>query len=144
MGSQFIVCPSSQCGCGKVMTRHPRFSSDETRIAIIGAGASGLSLAYLLQEAGFRNVTVFEKEERVGGKCKTLSIDGRSYELGAVVHFPRSLAGARLLRRFSSRTGTEPPPILLHHRPLPYRSVPQIVRAGIRYGMRSDVRQARG
>src|ERR1051325_4235905 len=107
-----------------------------TRIAIVGAGAAGLSVAYLLQEAGFGNLTVFEKEERVGGKCKTVWIAGRSYELGAVVHFPRSLAGARILRKFSRRkTVSEPAPVFPKDRPVPYGSSARLLWAGIRYGV---------
>lgn len=40
--------------------------NDKIRIAIIGAGPSGLSAAYFLAKSGF-DVTVFEKEMRAGG-----------------------------------------------------------------------------
>ncbi|MBR2599563.1 MAG: FAD-dependent oxidoreductase [Erysipelotrichaceae bacterium] len=39
---------------------------DEYKIAVIGAGPAGLSCAYYLRENGYP-VTVFEKEERLGG-----------------------------------------------------------------------------
>lgn len=54
-----------------------------SRIAIIGAGPAGLSTAWFLGKQGFRNVTVLEKLGRVGGLCKSLTIDGMSYDLGA-------------------------------------------------------------
>ena len=38
------------------------------RIAVVGAGPSGLTAADTLQQLGYQNVTVFEKNDRVGGK----------------------------------------------------------------------------
>lgn len=55
------------------------------RIAVIGAGAAGLSAAHYLRVKGYRHITVFDRRPRVGGKCLTKVIDGRSYELGALV-----------------------------------------------------------
>ena len=54
-----------------------------SRIAIIGAGPAGLSAAWMLGKQGFHDVTVLEKLGRVGGLCKSLTIDGLSYDLGA-------------------------------------------------------------
>lgn len=53
------------------------------RIAIIGAGPAGLSTAWFLLKNGFHNVTVLEKLGRVGGLCKSITIDGMSYDIGA-------------------------------------------------------------
>jgi hypothetical protein len=55
----------------------------ETRIGIIGAGAAGLSAAHYLRQQGYTHVTVLEKEAQVGGKCHTVHVDGRAYDLGA-------------------------------------------------------------
>lgn len=52
------------------------------RIAVIGAGISGLTCAYELQKAGF-NVTVFEKRGWVGGRMSTRTKDGLPFDLGA-------------------------------------------------------------
>lgn len=43
------------------------------KIAIIGTGISGLSAAYLLQQKA--DVTIYEKQSRLGGHARTLSID---------------------------------------------------------------------
>ena len=55
-----------------------------SRIGIVGGGVSGLSAAHFLKEAGYSNVTIVEKEQRVGGKCCSVEVDGHVYEMGAV------------------------------------------------------------
>ncbi|MBP6945660.1 FAD-dependent oxidoreductase [Patescibacteria group bacterium] len=52
------------------------------RIAIIGAGISGLTVGYELQKAHF-DVTVFEKESSVGGRMSTRVKDGFHFDTGA-------------------------------------------------------------
>lgn len=54
-----------------------------TRIAVIGAGPAGLSAAYFLKERGYREVTVLEKQGRVGGLCRTITEDYHCFDLGA-------------------------------------------------------------
>ncbi len=76
----------------------------KTRIAVIGGGASGLTAAWMLREKGYRHVTVFEKESHVGGKCKTVSIANRSYELGAILHLSGTEPIASLIREFGLDT----------------------------------------
>ncbi len=53
------------------------------KIVIVGAGPAGLSTAWFLSKNGFHNVTVLEKLGRIGGLCKSLTVDGRSYDIGA-------------------------------------------------------------
>ncbi len=50
-------------------------------VAVIGAGVGGLTCAALLAHAG-RRVTVFEKNERVGGKLNWLEADGYTWDMG--------------------------------------------------------------
>ncbi len=54
------------------------------RIAVIGAGAAGISAAHYLREKGYSNVVVFEERNRIGGKCNTVEIDSHYYDMGAV------------------------------------------------------------
>lgn len=56
------------------------------RVAIIGAGFSGMYAAYLLERKGI-DVTVYEKEEVIGGHCRTLKIQNASLEMGTVFTF---------------------------------------------------------
>lgn len=51
-------------------------------IGIIGAGAGGLSLARILTERGFANVTVLERSDRIGGKSLTYRHEGVPHEMG--------------------------------------------------------------
>ncbi len=63
------------------------------KIAIIGAGIAGLTAAYTLRKKGYTNITIFEAEDRVGGKVFSVEKDGRIYELGAII----LMRGSRLL-----------------------------------------------
>jgi Flavin containing amine oxidoreductase len=57
--------------------------SRDARIVIVGAGAAGLCAAWYLKQAGFRRVKVLEQSPRLGGKCRSLTVDGQSFDLGA-------------------------------------------------------------
>jgi protoporphyrinogen/coproporphyrinogen III oxidase len=58
------------------------------RIAVVGAGPSGLTAADTLQSMGYQNVTVFEKNSRVGGKVYSYKNGSTVSELGAVFASP--------------------------------------------------------
>lgn len=58
------------------------------RIAIVGAGPSGLTAAHELRARGYTHVTVFEKEDHVGGKVNSVNLLGQNVELGAVFASP--------------------------------------------------------
>lgn len=75
----------------------------DTRICIIGAGASGISTAYYLQKKGYRNVTVLEKRDRVGGKCNSLKYKGKIYELGSQMGFESNTHLVQLMKEFNVR-----------------------------------------
>ena len=56
------------------------------KVAIIGAGFSGMLAAYLLEKRGIE-VTVYEKFETLGGHCYTLKDKDLRLELGTVFTF---------------------------------------------------------
>lgn len=70
------------------------------RIAIIGAGAAGLTAAETLRQKGYANVTVFERSDRVGGKCCSVEINGKMYELGAGILAESNQTALKLAKRF--------------------------------------------
>lgn len=57
-----------------------------TRIAIIGAGSSGLGAAEALLEKRYKNVTIYEKNNRVGGMCCSKSYPAEDPTLPAVIY----------------------------------------------------------
>jgi hypothetical protein len=74
--------------------------TEQKRIVIVGAGASGLALAHGLRERGIDGVVVLEQAPAVGGKCATLQYEGRTYELGAAIVTPAYRNVQRLMREF--------------------------------------------
>lgn len=58
------------------------------KVAVVGAGISGLACARLLAQAGIR-VTVFEKAKRVGGRAATRQIGSYIFDSGATSITPR-------------------------------------------------------
>lgn len=59
-------------------------------IGIVGGGFSGLLAAYLLKKKG-HSITVYEKEEQLGGHCRSLTVNKESVELGTVFSFNDSI-----------------------------------------------------
>jgi hypothetical protein len=60
------------------------------RIAILGAGFSGMYAAYLLEKKG-HDVVLYEKEEILGGHCRTLVGKNNTTELGTTVFFSNAI-----------------------------------------------------
>jgi uncharacterized protein len=76
------------------------------RIAVVGAGVSGLTAAYLLSRE--HDVTLFESEPRLGGHAHTHTVETASGNLrvdsGFIVHNDRTYP---LLRRLFAELGVE-------------------------------------
>lgn len=71
------------------------------RVAVIGGGLSGLVIAEGLQRKGYKNTTIFEKEERLGGKLHTIWYKEKSYELGAIFGLPSYSSLKSLMKRLN-------------------------------------------
>ncbi len=72
------------------------------RIAVIGAGLSGCTIARLLKDRG-HEVVVFEKEQQPGGLCRTGVHEGRLYQLFGSHNFHTDNESViSFLRRFSA------------------------------------------
>ena len=57
------------------------------RIVIIGAGLTGLSAAYHLEQKGFFDYELFEKESVSGGLCRSITQDGFTFDYtGHLLH----------------------------------------------------------
>jgi hypothetical protein len=61
----------------------PSSDRPQPRIAVVGAGPAGLTAAWALKRNGYRNVAVFEKADRVGGKCFTLELENFAIDIAA-------------------------------------------------------------
>ena len=49
------------------------------RVCIVGAGPAGVHMSLSLKKKGYKNVTIFEKTARVGGKSYDVNLGGGSY-----------------------------------------------------------------
>lgn len=57
------------------------------QIVIIGAGLTGISAAYHLEQKGFFDYKVFEKEDTTGGLCRSIEHDGFTFDFaGHLLH----------------------------------------------------------
>ena len=66
-----------------IAERNPQKKSLDSKIAVVGAGAAGLSAAFKLKEKGYKDITLFESGHRVGGKCYSKKYGGKTFDLGA-------------------------------------------------------------
>ncbi len=76
--------------------------SSKTSVAVIGAGLGGLCAAIRLKEAGFDNVTILEKAEKVGGTWRDNSYPGCACDTPVALYqfsFAPSLGWSHLFPR---------------------------------------------
>ena len=66
-----------------------------SKVAILGAGLAGLSAAYHLKE----DYEIFEKEEKVGGLCRSIHIDDFIFDYGPHILFPKDKYVAKLIKK---------------------------------------------
>jgi predicted NAD/FAD-binding protein len=82
------------------------------KLAIIGGGISGVSLAYLVQQQF--DVTLFESQDYLGGNnCSTEVEDGHKVPMGVIIYPSRGLFEHTL--SFADEFGLESKPAQLPH-----------------------------
>jgi len=59
--------------------------SKTAKIAVVGGGASGIHFASQLKLLGYKDVTIYEKSNEVGGQSHSPKIDGIPVDLGTIV-----------------------------------------------------------
>ncbi len=52
------------------------------RVVILGGGLAGVATAYYLERTGIRNITIVEKDSRIGGLLKTEARNGYTFDIG--------------------------------------------------------------
>ena len=68
-----------------------RMSGKRKQVCIVGAGPGGLANAMLMAQAGAK-VTLFERADRVGGRCSAIEADGFRFDTGPTFFlYPRVL-----------------------------------------------------
>jgi len=79
-------------------TIYQQFKSDmKTKVAIIGAGLSGLTCAWYLKESEQYDITIFESSGRAGGKLQTELLNGFQLDRGFQVLLPAYPETKRIL-----------------------------------------------
>uniref|UniRef100_A0A1A9V0F8 Amine oxidase domain-containing protein n=1 Tax=Glossina austeni TaxID=7395 RepID=A0A1A9V0F8_GLOAU len=77
-------CKVFRIGKAMALVTSPVRKTPQTiRVVIIGCGCSGMAAAVRLVEAGFRNVSVLEAENRIGGRVQTVAFGDSVVDLGA-------------------------------------------------------------
>lgn len=62
----------------------------QMKLTILGGGLAAISLAYFMQdEELFDEITILEKEDRLGGLCKSIQKDGYTYDIGPHILFSK-------------------------------------------------------
>lgn len=56
--------------------------SKSPKIIVIGAGASGIAAATKLYENGFKNITILEAENRIGGRINSVEFGDSIVDIG--------------------------------------------------------------
>lgn len=82
---------------------------NDPQIIVIGAGPAGLSTAYHLHRRGYRRVLVLEKLGRVGGLVYSMTVGGRSFDLGANYVTPAYTETLKMASEVGAETYTEKP-----------------------------------
>jgi len=74
-------------------------------VAILGGGLAAISLAYFLQDnEQIEKITIFEKEDTIGGLCRSIHKDGYTYDIGPHILFSKDKEILDLMLKVTSVT----------------------------------------
>lgn len=57
----------------------------KVKYLILGAGPSGLTFTNMLRKRGETSFLVIEKEDTVGGLCRSVVVDGAPFDIGGAI-----------------------------------------------------------
>lgn len=96
-------CEGQSCGPGiNTNSMNGKYPLKSDKIAIIGAGPSGIHMAYKLKSLGYKDITIFERSGRVGGKSYTYHYKGTRHEFGTVYTTFEYTELIKLLKEFGT------------------------------------------
>src|SRR3982751_173246 len=72
-------CPNILIGIRSIALRMRYNLRMQRHIAVIGGGMAGTAAAYALQKRGYK-VTILEREQRLGGRIHSVTLDGIEIE----------------------------------------------------------------
>lgn len=78
------------------------------RVVIVGAGLAGLACAYELTKTKQFQVTVLEANDYIGGRVRSLPVNGKPVDFGGFIIYPWYSEFHRLLKELNLANGIEP------------------------------------
>lgn len=75
------------------------------KITILGGGLSAVSLAYFMQDdEQIEEITILEKEDDIGGLCRSIHKDGYTYDIGPHILFSKDKEMLQLMLDVTAQT----------------------------------------
>lgn len=75
------------------------------KLAILGGGLAAISLAYFLQDSKqIEEITILEKEDAIGGLCRSIRKDGYTYDIGPHILFSKDKEMLNLMLEVTQET----------------------------------------
>ena len=78
---------------------------NQMKLTILGGGLSAITLAYFLQDnEQIEEITILEKEDAIGGLCRSIKKDGYTYDIGPHILFSKDKEMLELMIDVVSKT----------------------------------------
>ncbi len=82
-----------------------KISKSKFKVAIIGAGLSGLAAAYEIVKTKYADITIFESAKTVGGRVKSVKVDGAYVDVGGFIIYPWYTNYHRIINELKLKSG---------------------------------------